>query len=105
MAPETKRRGDPILKALAKNLPRLTTKDPPLKRLIKGDGTILDAPGWDETTELLYEPNALFPPIPAEPTREDAKDAAEQLLELVCDFPFTNECHRAAWLAASRAWV
>src|SRR5207302_1697393 len=37
MAPETKRRGDPILKALAKNLPRLTTKDPPLKRLIKGE--------------------------------------------------------------------
>src|SRR5436853_2882343 len=37
MTPETKRRGDPILKALAKNLPRLTTKDPPLKRLIKGE--------------------------------------------------------------------
>src|SRR5437588_180473 len=31
------RRGDPILKALAKNLPRLTTKDPPLQRLIKGE--------------------------------------------------------------------
>src|SRR5438309_2564174 len=37
MAPETRRRGDPILKVLAKNLPRLTAKDPPLKRLIKGE--------------------------------------------------------------------
>jgi hypothetical protein len=67
---------------------------------IRLDGSILDTPGWDEQTELLYEPDGDFPPISASPDREDARYAAEFLLELVTDFPFANEHHRAAWLAA-----
>ncbi len=68
--------------------------------VLRPDGTILTAPGWDEATELLYEPNAEFPAIQAEPTREDARYAAERLLDLAVDFPFAGEAHRAAWLAA-----
>jgi hypothetical protein len=64
------------------------------------DGSILDVPGWDEQTVLLYEPNGEFPPIPTRPDREDARYAAEFLLEMVTDFPFASEHHRAAWLAA-----
>lgn len=67
---------------------------------LRPDGTILDQPGWDEQTELLFEPNTAFPPIPSNPDREDAKYAAEFLSELVVDFPFASANHKAAWLAA-----
>jgi hypothetical protein len=66
---------------------------------LRPDGTILDSPGWDEETELLYEPNIVFPKVPLKPTREDARYAAERLMELVVDFPFAGENHGAAWLA------
>lgn len=68
--------------------------------LLRPDGTILEVPGWDEETELLFEPNIAFPPIPPKPDREDARYAAEFLMELVVDFPFASENHKAAWLAA-----
>lgn len=68
---------------------------------IRPDGTILDRPGYDEATGLLYEPNAPFPPIPPRPTEADARRAADALLELVTDFPFAGDDHRAAWLAAA----
>lgn len=68
--------------------------------VLRADGTILSAPGWDEATELLYEPNAAFPEVPARPAREDARHAVDRLLELVVDFPFAGDNHRAAWLAA-----
>jgi hypothetical protein len=72
---------------------------------LRPDGTILDKPGWDEATGLLYEPNADFPPIRETPSRGDALPAADRLLELVAEFPFagTNDdeqlAHRAGWLA------
>ena len=67
---------------------------------LRPDGTLLDVPGWDRVMELLYEPNAEFPPIPDRPDQDDAERAARQLLDLVGDFPFKGEEHRAAWLAA-----
>lgn len=67
---------------------------------LRPDGTVLDSPGYDEATGLLYEPATPFPPMPARPTREDAIAAAARLLDLVIDFPFTGPAHRAAWLAA-----
>jgi hypothetical protein len=66
---------------------------------IRPDGTILDRTGWDEETCLLYESSTVFPKIDPNPSREDARYAAEFLLELVVDFPFANDNHRAAWLA------
>jgi hypothetical protein len=68
--------------------------------VLRLDGTILDRPGYDERTGLLFEPNAPFPPIPASPKLVDARVAADVLMELVSDFPFDSEHHRAAWLAA-----
>ncbi len=67
---------------------------------LRPDGSILDAPGWDDATELLYEPNSPFPEISDRPTREDAGYSAKRLMELVVDFPFAGDTHRAAWLAA-----
>lgn len=67
---------------------------------IRHDGTVLDHPGWDSATGLLYEPNAAFPKIPKAPSKDEAAAAADLLLALVVDFPFVGLEHRAAWLAA-----
>ncbi len=63
------------------------------------DGTILDQPGYDETTGLLYEPNANFPPVPVSPTQQDADAALKLLLEPFEEFPFQAASDRAAVLA------
>ena len=76
--------------------------------VLRHDGTVLDAPGHDEATGLLYEPNGGFPRVKAEPSLDDAREAAAVLLDLLSDFPFAGaqeggcrpEAHRAAWLAA-----
>jgi hypothetical protein len=38
--------------------------------------------------------------MPARPTRDDAQRAIAELLDVVQDFPFADDSHRAAWLAA-----
>jgi hypothetical protein len=76
---------------------------------LRPDWTVLDTPGWDAETGLLYEPNAEYPSIPSTPSQQDAIAAAERVLDLVRDFPFVGtdsqdnakrDSHRAAWLAA-----
>jgi hypothetical protein len=68
--------------------------------MIREDGSLLDVPGWDEDTGLLYIPNGAFDPIPERPTIDDARTAASLLFDLVTDFPLKDENHKAAWLAA-----
>jgi hypothetical protein len=67
---------------------------------LRDDGSVIESPGFDHQTGLLYVPNGSFPPVPAKPTMADVEQAATKLLELVSDFPFKTENHRAAWLAA-----
>ena len=67
---------------------------------LRPDGSVIDQPGWDEDTGLLFEPDQEFPPVPERPTQEDARAAAEKLLALVSDFPFTGAAQRAAWVSA-----
>jgi putative DNA primase/helicase len=67
--------------------------------VLRPDGTLLSAPGYDAATGLLLEPHAEFPAVAEEPTRADAVHAAHMLLDLVGDFPFAGAEHRAAWLA------
>jgi hypothetical protein len=68
--------------------------------VLRPDGTILCQPGYDPETGLLLESAAQFPTIPDRPTRAEAVAARDVLLEVVADFPFEREVHRAAWLAA-----
>ena len=68
--------------------------------LLRADGTVLDTPGYDPRSGLLYRPEIQFPKVPENPSREDAQSAAKVLLDLVVDFPFKGPDHRAAWLAA-----
>ena len=67
--------------------------------MLRPDGTVLDQPGYDNMMGLLYEPNAEFPTIPVNPNRDDAKNAAVALLNLVQDFPFADFTDQVAWLA------
>jgi hypothetical protein len=68
--------------------------------VMRPDGTILCQPGYDPETGLLLESVSQFPSIPEQPTKADAVAALEALSEVVTDFPFEREVHRAAWLAA-----
>jgi hypothetical protein len=68
--------------------------------VLRRDGTVLTEAGYDARTGLfLHWPHAPLP-IPDAPTATDAKAAAAELLEVVSDFPFAAEMHKAAWLAA-----
>jgi hypothetical protein len=66
---------------------------------IRADGSVLQRPGWDAATGLLYRASMTFAPIPDQPTREDAAAASAKLLEVVTDFPFFEDADRSAWLA------
>lgn len=73
---------------------------------IRPDGTILDTPGYDERTGLLYLPGGItFPHIPTTPTRADANAALASLAEPFVDFPFTSRSDKSAALAAVLAII
>jgi hypothetical protein len=72
---------------------------------LRPDGSVIESAGYDQTTGLLYVPGMTFPKLPARPSREDARTAADSLFEIVRDFPFKKDPdggsdHKAAWLAA-----
>jgi hypothetical protein len=59
---------------------------------IRADGTLLDRPGYDPATRLLFDPGGVeFPPIPESPTREEAEAALALLREPLAEFPFAGE--------------
>lgn len=67
--------------------------------ILRPNGTVLQAPGYDEETGLFYEPTGPLIQVAGDPSVDDARAACHTLLEVVCDFPFVKEAHRAAWLA------
>ena len=69
--------------------------------MLRHDGTILQEPGYDDQTGLLYlQPKEMVGhSIPESPTRAEVEDARDLLLDLVADFPFVTEAHRSAWLS------
>ena len=58
---------------------------------LRPDGSIVETPGYDESTKFIYAPSCAFLPVPEKPTQEDAIRALEELREVFVDFPF------AAW--------
>ena len=69
---------------------------------LRPDGSICFTPGWDKSTGVLYDPQQAFAGIGSAPiTREDARAAAEYLLDPFTDFPFQRPEHRSAALAAT----
>jgi hypothetical protein len=69
--------------------------------VLRPDGTLLERAGYDETTGLLCLPNARYPAALPKPAQQEARAAAAELLEVVSDFPFKTDAHRAAWLAGA----
>ncbi len=67
---------------------------------LRADGSILQTRGYDAATGLLYLPDKDFSKVPEKPTQEDAKLAAEVLIDVVADFPFATAADRSIWLAA-----
>jgi hypothetical protein len=68
---------------------------------IRGDGSILDQPGYDEPTCLLFRPGTgKFPAVPAKPTKEDATEALALLNNVLKDFPFVDGAARSVMLSA-----
>ena len=73
---------------------------------LRPDGTLLDSPGYDYPTGLLYLPGGTkFPDIPHNPTHEDAIEAMAELEEPFVDFPFSTKSDKAAILSSILALV
>lgn len=94
---------------LARGILTLTSWDfPALSGLInspvvRSDGSLLTNPGYDAATGLYYAPDPALklPEIPENLTMEDARDAANFILdEVLHDFPFVDEASKANTLAA-----
>jgi hypothetical protein len=59
---------------------------------LRSDGSILDTPGYDRATQLVYVPDEKLdmPPIATSPTREDIEAAKDIILEVLGDFPYDS---------------
>ena len=75
---------------------------PPLESIVetpilRADGSVLDAPGYDQATRLLYVPayGLGVPAVPASPTRAHVDAAVAMLDETIGDFPFVDEASEA----------
>jgi hypothetical protein len=67
--------------------------------VLRPDGAILLAPGYDAVTGLIYAPSGPVNPVPDRPAAADVRAAVAALEEAVCDFPFEADAHKAAWVA------
>ena len=67
---------------------------------LRPDGSLLDSPGYDTETKLLYVEGADIGSIPDTPSQEDAKKALKELQYLFVDYPFVNDAARAVPIAA-----
>lgn len=65
------------------------------------DGRIIETPGFDEASGLLldFAPD-VFPPIPAQPTRDEARAALDVLAHPLRAFPFVDGAARSVSLSA-----
>src|SRR6266849_3028218 len=69
--------------------------------VFRPDGTLLDAPGYDQATGLAYVPvpGLTIPAIPAQPTPEDLVEAITLIDEAIGEFPFQDRACYANALA------
>jgi hypothetical protein len=66
---------------------------------LRHDGSVLEVPGYDPGSALVYTPGEAFPQVPTNPTREDARRALERLQRPFRGFPFVSDVDRAVILA------
>ncbi|HKT05193.1 MAG TPA: bifunctional DNA primase/polymerase [Rugosimonospora sp.] len=65
--------------------------------IVRADGSVLDAPGYDPVTRLYHlpDPGLVVPPVPERPTPEHVKTAVALLAEMASGFPWKSENDRA----------
>ena len=70
---------------------------------LRPDGSVLDAPGYDPSTGLLFiDQGAAYPPIPDHPTQGQARAALDSITaEVFSGFPFLKSFHKSAALSAA----
>ena len=66
---------------------------------IRVDGSIVQTPGYDRQTGLIFRSTTPFPPVPESPTQGDAKNALLMLLDVLADFPMFDDADRSAWVS------
>lgn len=66
---------------------------------IRVDGSIIQTPGYDRHTGLIFRSSTSFPPVPESPTQGDAKNALLMLLDVLADFPMYDDADRSAWVS------
>ena len=66
---------------------------------MRPDGSLLVKQGYDPATRLLLIEPPVMPPIPEQPTRDDALRALVLLEDLVCESPFENEASKSVALS------
>ena len=67
---------------------------------ISATGELLDRPGYDPKTGVLYDPlGVVFPRVPDRPSKREAKTAMKRLLRLFQTFDFVSEDDRAVALS------
>jgi hypothetical protein len=67
--------------------------------LLRHDGTLLSAQGYDEESRLYLQSDCEWLPLADEPTREDARAALEFLRAPFAEFPFVSDEDRAVEMA------
>lgn len=69
--------------------------------VLRTNGTILDTPGYDPDTRLIYDPlGTKFPKVPDRPTKEQAKRALLTFKRLLRGFPFNSPADLSVALSA-----
>ncbi|WP_282027619.1 bifunctional DNA primase/polymerase [Ruegeria faecimaris] len=69
---------------------------------LRADGSILQTPGYDYESGLLYDPgDAVFDPVPEAPSKEEAMEALHVLWRPFRDFRFSEPVDKSVLLAAT----
>ena len=68
--------------------------------VLRADGSILQAAGYDADSGLYVDLTEVFPEITSAPSAVDTQRAVALLFDLVADFPFRDDASRSAWLAS-----
>ncbi|MCW2767970.1 MAG: hypothetical protein JWO11_3929 [Nocardioides sp.] len=70
--------------------------------VVRRDGSILDVPGYDDESGMLYlpDPSLVVANVSGEPSPSEVAQAGKLLLDVVADFPFVTPHDRANYLGA-----
>lgn len=71
--------------------------------VIRPDGSLLDRPGYDDLTGVLYlpVPGLSVPPVPDQPTARQVDRASELIMEMLVDFPFITPVDKANYIGGA----